>query len=136
MLLKLRMDFKKAIKNWAPAILLMLLIFYLSSQQRVAISTEFTVNFLFFKSLHVAEYAILFLLIFRGFYRSFKKLSLKYVLWFSILLTLTYAISDEIHQTFVPTRTGSLTDVFIDSVGIFLAKYYTETYIENLKKYI
>jgi VanZ family protein len=49
---------------------------------------------------------------------------------------LTYAISDEIHQTFVPTRTGSLTDVFIDSVGIFLAKYYTETYIENLKKYI
>lgn len=130
------MDFKNGIKNWAPAILFMLLIFYLSSQQRLAISTEFTVNFLFFKSLHIAEYAILFLLIFRGFYRSFKTLSLKYALWLGVIFTLIYAISDEIHQTFVPTRTGSLTDVFIDSVGIFLAKYYTETYIEKIKKYI
>lgn len=36
---------------------------------------------------------------------------------FSILLVLVYSISDEIHQSFVPGRTGRIFDVFVDTLG-------------------
>lgn len=35
----------------------------------------------------------------------------------ALVLTVAYAISDEIHQSFVPTRVGSAIDVLIDSAG-------------------
>ncbi len=42
-----------------------------------------------------------------------------------ILITLIsgvlYAISDEIHQTFIPGRSGQVTDVLIDTMGIILS---------------
>lgn len=45
----------------------------------------------------------------------------------SVLIALLYAISDEIHQTFIPGRSGEIADVLIDtiaaSVGVF-AHYY------------
>ena len=40
-----------------------------------------------------------------------KKLSL------SIIITSLYAISDEIHQIFIPSRTAAITDVLIDISG-------------------
>ena len=36
-------------------------------------------------------------------------------------ISFTYAVSDEVHQTFVEGRSGSALDVAIDSVGIALA---------------
>lgn len=38
----------------------------------------------------------------------------------SLLLSFLYACSDEWHQTFVPGRSGSLSDVCIDSIGVLL----------------
>eukprot|EP01054_Gregarina_sp_Poly1_P002572 Gregarina_sp_Poly_1__2571@NODE_1699_length_3519_cov_153_114137_g590_i1_p4_GENE_NODE_1699_length_3519_cov_153_114137_g590_i1NODE_1699_length_3519_cov_153_114137_g590_i1_p4_ORF_typecomplete_len169_score15_89VanZ/PF04892_12/2_3e16_NODE_1699_length_3519_cov_153_114137_g590_i1275781 len=35
------------------------------------------------------------------------------------LLSLVYAILDELHQCYVPTRTGQIKDVCIDAIGIF-----------------
>lgn len=35
----------------------------------------------------------------------------------SILITILYAMSDELHQAFVPSRTASALDVLIDSIG-------------------
>ena len=37
------------------------------------------------------------------------------------LLALAYACTDEYHQTFVDGRTGTVTDVGIDSIGILIA---------------
>jgi len=37
------------------------------------------------------------------------------------LLAIVYAGIDEVHQTFVPTRHGALTDVAIDALGIGIA---------------
>jgi hypothetical protein len=34
------------------------------------------------------------------------------------LIAITFAASDEFHQTYVPTREGTVLDVFIDSVGV------------------
>ncbi len=39
----------------------------------------------------------------------------------AFLLTLLYAIADEWHQSFVPTRVGSPVDVLIDTLGAVLA---------------
>ena len=39
----------------------------------------------------------------------------------TLLLALIYAGSDEIHQFFVPGRSFSLTDIWLDSIGIRLA---------------
>ena len=38
----------------------------------------------------------------------------------SWILGTTYAITDEIHQLFVPGRSGEIRDVFIDSLGIII----------------
>ena len=47
------------------------------------------------------------------------------VLWagliFVLLLAVFYAVSDELHQTFVFGRSGNLRDVAIDFVGILAA---------------
>ena len=39
---------------------------------------------------------------------------------FTLLLCISYAITDELHQAFVPGRTPKLLDVLIDSSGVFL----------------
>jgi len=36
------------------------------------------------------------------------------------IIALTVAIGDEIHQSFIPTRDASVTDVLLDAVGIVL----------------
>ena len=45
-----------------------------------------------------------------------NKLNLKYFL-IIFLISIFYAISDEIHQIFVPGRFGSVTDFLIDGIG-------------------
>jgi len=41
----------------------------------------------------------------------------------SFLVTVLYATTDEIHQTFVPGRSGELRDVLIDSVGALVGVF-------------
>ena len=76
---------------------------------------QFTVR----KLAHVAEYAILAMLILRA-----RRLPIPTGGFFTpkeilLVLTLTtlYAITDEIHQSFVSTRIGTPIDVLIDLVG-------------------
>ena len=39
------------------------------------------------------------------------------ILLYAILFTFTYAITDEVHQLFVPGRSGEIRDVIIDTAG-------------------
>jgi VanZ family protein len=41
--------------------------------------------------------------------------------WFTGLLAVSYAVSDEWHQSFVSSREGSVRDVGIDALGVALA---------------
>lgn len=43
---------------------------------------------------------------------------------FGFVATVTLAALDEIHQTFVPGRSGNFTDVCIDSIGALLASLF------------
>ncbi|QQS44110.1 VanZ family protein [Candidatus Roizmanbacteria bacterium] len=130
------MNIKKFLLAWGPALALMITIFFLSSRQRIAVSEVYTINFIVFKSLHVIEYAALFFLVFRGFYRTLSHKNMKKVFLYAIVTTFLYALSDELHQTFVPTRNGSIRDLFIDSIGILLCFQYTKINLAKLKLFL
>ena len=51
-------------------------------------------------------------------------------LWIGVL----YATSDEIHQLFVPGRSGQITDIILDSMGVLLGIVLVLTAIEINRK--
>lgn len=70
------------------------------------------------KLAHMTEFGILAMLIYwaLGYVKSSKR---RYGEAF--LGTVLYAATDEIHQLFVPDRSGNLFDVFVDAAGAILA---------------
>ena len=71
---------------------------------------------------HVTEYFILGILLFRAFRCGSKELLIWRWAFYSMLVVVLYAVSDEFHQSFVSTRTASLIDVGIDTLGGILAQ--------------
>ena len=75
------------------------------------------------KGAHMAEYAILAALLWRA-RRQPVRGDTRPWQWseasFAIGLAVAFAVSDELHQSFVPTREGRVGDVFIDSAGATL----------------
>lgn len=78
-----------------------------------------TVHLLTRKTAHFVEYAILAFLARRAFITSMRE-GLKNQ-WFalSLILVVVVAVIDELHQSFVPARTGSIYDSGIDIAGGF-----------------
>ena len=72
------------------------------------------------KCAHLAEYAVLALLLWRALHKPPKPDAPPWR-WSSAGLVLAlvalYAASDEIHQAFVPSREGCFTDVLLDTAG-------------------
>jgi VanZ family protein len=70
------------------------------------------------KSAHVAEYAILALLLWRAL-RSARTLRTKMSIVFGavLLACVVFAVSDEFHQSFVKSRTPTVRDVLLDGGG-------------------
>ncbi len=54
---------------------------------------------------------------------SLKAFDLGWPSTFSFLVSLLYAVSDEIHQYFVPGRVCDITDILTDALGAFLAVF-------------
>ncbi|SES72146.1 VanZ like family protein [Salinibacillus kushneri] len=74
------------------------------------------VEFFIRKGAHFGVYFILFLLFVVAFQKA-TRLATKWILFCSFLLTVTYAVFDEIHQGMTPGRTPYIGDVFIDATG-------------------
>lgn len=100
----------------------MVLIYYFSSRSTTGIVTEPLSRFVFFKTLHILEYALLSILLFYGLLR-YKK---------TVIIAYLYALSDEIHQTFVPGRTGLFRDTLFDLLGIIIGLLLIK-YLRNRK---
>ena len=102
----------RLVSRYAPPLAVMALIFYLSAQPDL--STDLGVwDTILRKGAHVTIFAALWLALARatGWRRPLVVTA----------LAILYAISDEIHQTFVDDRHGSPVDVAIDTLGIGLA---------------
>jgi len=69
------------------------------------------------KAGHLTEYAILALLAARAFRTSSRELLRSGWFWASLVLVIVYSLTDEFHQSFVPSRTASIYDSMIDSLG-------------------
>ena len=112
----------KKIVHFIPSILIMFLIFFLSSRSSTGIGGSRTQQFLIHKTLHIIVYALLS----ASFYYAFSTSTLvatKYIFILSVILTFLYGITDEIHQTFVPGRGGKFSDTLFDLIGAFLGTY-------------
>ncbi len=70
------------------------------------------------KGVHFVAFGILAALVFRALSpQSTGGALAAATAWKAWGITTVYAVSDEIHQTFVPSRTGSPWDVVIDAIG-------------------
>lgn len=132
---------KRKILSWTLAVLWMALIFYLSHQpaiesnglstgitekivvmvEKVAPDIKFNMgrfNHMLRKGAHFFAYLVLGILMINGLSSSdiygFKGIGL------AILICILYAISDEVHQLFVPGRGGQVSDVILDSAGAII----------------
>ena len=79
-------------------------------------NTIYTIHLFVRKSAHVTEYAVLALLAARAL-RITLDVSLLRVAVLTLLLVLAVSGVDEVRQSILPTRTGSITDVAIDFAG-------------------
>ena len=57
-----------------------------------------------------------------------------YKITISIICGVLYAISDEIHQYFVPGRVCQIQDMFIDSIGVALGVFTLMLIVELIKR--
>lgn len=130
---------KKLIYYWLPALLWMGLIYFLSSFHKLQASPVGWQDFIVRKTAHFMEFAFLSILFFRGFKGTTKFPDKKRYLW-SLLLAVSYALSDEFHQTFVNGRSGRFFDFGVDSFGalaglLFLFKF-VKLFPDKIKKLI
>lgn len=125
---------KKKLISWILLLAWMAFIFYMSQQTGqvssgqsgkivlllskigIEISQEniSNITFIIRKSAHFTEYFILYILLFNVIKNYFHT---KKIILYSIMGVVIYAISDELHQYFVPGRSSAIKDVFIDSCG-------------------
>lgn len=103
----------RAAATWLPPIALMALIFALSGMPSDDLDRGL-VRLILRKAAHFTEYALLTALWWRAL-RTRTTDSAALVT--AIAIAVGYAITDEIHQTFVDGRTGSPVDVLIDTAG-------------------
>jgi VanZ family protein len=92
---------------WLPVIVWAGVIFVLSSIPSLS-SGLGTWDLVLRKGAHLAEYSILGLLLLRALGREVP----------AFVLAVAYAVSDEVHQHFVPGRNASPADVAVDAAGV------------------
>jgi VanZ family protein len=105
-------------RYWMPVILYAGLIFTISSFPLPPPKVE--IPFVD-KFIHLIEYGILGFLFYRAL-RVSKLASRVFLL--AIIFSILYALSDEIHQSFVPGRNCDPWDLAADSLGIVLVALY------------
>ncbi len=125
------------LRAWLPAILWAAVIFYFSTDgfsssatsryigplinwimPNLRLEYEQFVNFIIRKLAHLTEYFIFALFLYRGFGTGQEDTegNLRTV-WLTLAAIFVYACSDELHQSFVPSRTANFHDSLIDFFG-------------------
>ncbi len=101
-----------ALGRYGPPLALMAVIFFLSAQPNLN-SGLGTLDTVLRKLAHMGEFGLLWFLWWRALgYGSPVA---------SVAIALGYAVSDEVHQSFVEGRNGTPVDVAIDALGVGIA---------------
>lgn len=124
---------KKLVLAWLLLVLWMIFIFYMSScngnvssgqsgtiayvlHNILGINYSDKLIFIIRKCAHVSEFFILGILVIN----LVSKYNVKHIYLISFIICVLYSSSDEFHQLFVPGRSGQVTDVLIDLIGVVL----------------
>jgi hypothetical protein len=75
------------------------------------------------KGWHAFEFAVVFVLLQTVLSRIWK-MDRSRTIGIAATIAILFAVSDEYHQTFVPQRGGTWTDVAIDSLGVLVAAWW------------
>jgi len=102
----------RVLSAWLPVVAWAALIFTLSSISDLGTGLGGW-DLLLRKIAHATEYAVLGLLLLRALGRELP----------AAAVGIAYAVTDEVHQAFVPGRQGAAVDVLVDSVGVLLGVY-------------
>lgn len=142
--------------RYGPLLIWLAFIFYASSAEFSAINTSRVIgpllrwlipgiteerlavaHFITRKTAHFTEYGVLAILAARAFGSSSKIYLRSAWFWWALLLIAVYALLDEFHQSFVPSRTASIYDSLIDIAGgltiLLLFKWWKDTRAKRAK---
>jgi VanZ family protein len=108
---------KLSLKPWLPVMVWMCLIFFNSSIPGSKIPSLFRFQDIVF---HLFAYFILALLFSRALKNTFLNINSFKIIIFTVIFSVVYGISDELHQVFVPDREFASFDIIIDGIGSFL----------------
>jgi len=112
--------------KWAPALVIMGVIFLFSSQPSQNLPDFGLVDRIVKKGGHMLGYGLLALSYWNGFGWGRKKLPLAW------LLAVLYAATDEFHQSFVSGRHPSVWDVLIfDNLGALISLWLAGLYLQK-----
>lgn len=114
---------EKIVIAWLPAFLCAAVIFYLSSRPSSALPSPWFPHM--DKFVHAGEYGLFAILLFRAMtwprYAGFRKGRLLHISLWVIAISSLYALSDEIHQIYVPGRSSGFGDLAADVIGSLMA---------------
>lgn len=109
---------KRFILLWGPVFLFAMFIFIMSS---ISSSEGNDIFPHFDKVAHFLVYGAFALLIFRGVTRTTGSNNFLLIAIFTVIVTVAYGLSDEFHQSFVPTRDSDVKDIAADGIGAMAA---------------
>ena len=107
----------RAARAWGPVAAWLALIFVLSAQPGLRISPDPGVDLPIRHVAHVISYGVLTVLLTRALNWGSSRRARWRLLLLAMVLATLYGVSDEVHQTYVPNRTGHLLDVGWDLLG-------------------
>ncbi|MFZ2025252.1 MAG: VanZ family protein [Microgenomates group bacterium] len=110
----------KQVRFWLPVIIWMGVIFAFSARQKIAVTDSYVLSFMFFKTLHLIEYAFLYVVTYRA-VKNTLGMQKSWIWLLPFCITVLFAITDELHQSYVPTREGKPRDAIIDMFGAMFA---------------
>ena len=106
----------RRISLWAPPVIYMAAIFSLSADPDPPAPASISD-----KLMHLMAYAVLAVLVFRAVTGGLPARVTRWSAVITLLITSVYAISDELHQVYVPGRTADVNDLYADVAGAALA---------------
>jgi VanZ family protein len=104
---------------WIAVVAWMAVIFVLSSQPDSDLTGGHRLTIGVYNLAHLIVFAVLGVLV----VGATRHLNMPRATWWAWVIVVLYAITDEIHQAFVPGRTSLVTDVGIDSIGGLLGLF-------------
>jgi len=122
-----KQDIKPLLGEWLDLSFLEPLLGWISftyHQSLVSVEThgiDGLIEFFIRKGAHVTVFFVLCWLFYFAFRKTTSLLTEKSAIVVSVLLTIAYAVIDEVHQGFTPNRTPYMGDVVLDSFGAFIA---------------